>query len=74
MAQKAQNKLNGSDVDAVVLTDFDWTVASYSDYFVETENHCVKCAPGVGLEQLEGRFIGYLPLEVMSIISQEWLR
>lgn len=74
MAQNLQNRCNTSGVDAVVLTDFDWAIASYPDYFVEDQNRCVKCAPGVRLGQLEERFMGYLPLEVMIIIAQECLR
>ena len=73
MARQLQNKLNNSDVDAVVLTDFVGALNSYSDYFERCGEYHVKCAPGIGLYALRRRFIGYLPLDVLYAMMSEWL-
>lgn len=71
--RKLQDELNNSNVDAVVLTYFDRALYEWDDYFTSVEvngNHYVKCAPQVGLGNLEARFIGYLPLDVMEVMSR----
>lgn len=76
-AQKLQNELNTSDIDAVVLTYFDKALYEWSDYFTSVEvngDYYVKCAPGVGLHNLEYRFIGYLPLKVFEVMIRIWLQ
>lgn len=71
MSRQLQDELNHSGVDAVVLTYFDKALYEYDDYFTSVEvngDYYVKCAPQIGLYNLERRFIGYLPLDVIEVM------
>lgn len=73
MARKLQDELNTSDADGVVLAYFDKALYEWSDYFTSVEvngDYYVKCAPEVGLHDLESRFIGYLPLEIIEVMMR----
>jgi len=73
MGRQLQNELNNSNVDAVVLTYFKKALYEWNDYFTSAEangNHYVKCAPQIRLGNLETRFIGYLPLNIIEVMMR----
>lgn len=71
--RQLQDELNQLGVDAVVMTDFTDALFEYDDYFsaidINGNNYC-KCAMGVGLCDLERRFVGCLSFDVLKIMTQ----
>lgn len=70
---KLQNELNKNNIDAVVishsLTD---TVYQFSEYFEEVSLNNVnyiKRKRDISLSDLEFRFLGYLPLNILNTVD-----
>ena len=70
---KLQNELNKNNIDAVVIShSLPDVIEQFSEYFdIVVLNNCsyIKCKRGVYLSQLESRFLGYLPLNILSIVD-----
>ena len=65
-----QNLAKERDIAAefcVSYPDLMQAIDSFSDYFT-FENQIISIAPGKKLDDLKSRFIGYLPLYVISFI------
>lgn len=72
---KIQDKLNSTNVDAVVLDNFEEALYEWRDYFSCVEvngTNYIKCARFIGIGDLESRFVGYLPMDVLSVIHAEF--
>lgn len=70
LAHTMQKRLNESDIDAVIidsnLIDDLCTFDRYFDFVTLNHIPYAKCKPGVGMQDLQNRFIGYLPICVIS--------
>ncbi len=71
MARQLQDKFNELGIDAIVIDyDLQGAIASYPDYFEFVELNgvpYVKCSSEIGMHDLERRFVGYLPLNILQV-------
>lgn len=71
MARQLQDKLNELEIDAIVIDyELQKAITSYPDYFEFVKLNGVpyaKCNRRIGKLDLEKRFIGYLPLNILQV-------
>jgi len=74
LARQLQVRLNEMDIDAIVIDyNLQEAIASYSDYFELVELNdtmYAKCGRDIGKYDLERRFIGYLPFNILQVARE----
>lgn len=72
LIRKVQNGLDNLNVTALVIDcDLQNTIEQFSEYFqtVELNNMLyAKCKAGIEANDLESRFMGYIPFDVLKVI------
>lgn len=74
LARIMQQRLNDSDVDAVIidsnLIDDLYAFDRYFDFVTLNHIPYAKCKPGVGLQDLYSRFAGSLPIDLFCVMDE----
>lgn len=74
LANKMQQRFNESDIDAVVvdhsLQDVIYSYDKYFDFVVLNHIPYAKCKPGIGIQDLQHRFVGYIPIHTLSVMME----
>lgn len=74
LSHKMQKRFNELDVDAVIIdSNLIDDLCSFVRYFeFVTLNHIpyVKCRAGISMHDLQQRFVGYLPVPVLSVMME----
>ena len=74
LARTMQKRFNESDIDAVIidsnLIDDLYTFDRYFDFVTLNHVPYAKCKPGIGMQNLQNRFVGYLPITVLCAMME----
>lgn len=77
VGRKLQEYCNNVGIDAVFVTSGDnisIAIDEFPEYFEMVKirtDHVVQVKPNILISQLESRFVGYLPLEVLTVMAEK---